>query len=281
MDEINNAIGAIIRKKYTNIHPSIEWRFLEEANKILSGKNTDPEPIIFRDVYPFYGQADVVGSTTERNRAVQADMIENWEELLNLLQLSKKYFETEKTNSLIQFIKEILTTQQTMITPDEELENLELVTTVIHPHLDMVSIKYPQFASIWKDYQNRTDPNLRIITARRKNYEDSMRRINQTIVTLLDQEEAAMQKVLPHYFERNQTDGVSYDLYLGNALLKMKFFELQQLETFRLWQLKLMCEMTRKIAKLQPQLSHQMTTCLLYTSPSPRDQRGSRMPSSA
>ena len=270
VDEINNAIGAIIRKKYTNIHPSIEWRFLEEANKILSGKNTDPEPIIFRDVYPFYGQADVVGSTTERNRAVQADMIENWEELLNLLQLSKKYFETEKTNSLIQFIKEILTTQQTMITPDEELENLELVTTVIHPHLDMVSSKYPQFASIWKDYQNRTDPNLRIITARRKNYEDSMRRINQTIVTLLDQEEAAMQKVLPHYFERNQTDGVSYDLFLGNALLKMKIFETQQLETFRLWQLKLMCEMTRKIAKLQPQLSHQMTTAqliLVYSLP--------------
>ena len=26
---------------------------------------------------------------------------------------------------------------------------------------------------------------------------------------------------------------------------------------------------------------HQRTTCLLYTSPSPRDQRGSRMPSSA
>ena len=26
---------------------------------------------------------------------------------------------------------------------------------------------------------------------------------------------------------------------------------------------------------------HTLTTCLLYTSPSPRDQRGSRMPSSA
>ena len=28
-------------------------------------------------------------------------------------------------------------------------------------------------------------------------------------------------------------------------------------------------------------VSHQSETCLLYTSPSPRDQRGSRMPSSA
>ena len=30
-----------------------------------------------------------------------------------------------------------------------------------------------------------------------------------------------------------------------------------------------------------PYASHLLYTCLLYTSPSPRDQRGSRMPSSA
>ena len=30
-----------------------------------------------------------------------------------------------------------------------------------------------------------------------------------------------------------------------------------------------------------PELADRRTTCLLYTSPSPRDQRGSRMPSSA
>ena len=38
------------------------------------------------------------------------------------------------------------------------------------------------------------------------------------------------------------------------------------------------------VAKLKEQIEFQVdagTTCLLYTSPSPRDQRGSRMPSSA
>jgi len=270
VDEINNAIGAIIRKKYTNIHPSIEWRFLGEANRILSGKTIEPEPIVFKDVYPFYGQADVVGSTTERNRAVQADMNENWQKLLDMLLLTKKYVPLEKTNALIRLVKEILMGQHTKFTPDEELENLELITTVIHPYLEMVSNKHPQFMSTWKEYQKMTDPNLEIITTRRRNYEDSMRMINQTIVTVLDQEEAAMQKVLPHYFERYQTDGVSYDLFLGNALLKMKIFETQQLETFRLWQLKLMCKLTRELAKLQPNLAHQMNTAqliLVYSLP--------------
>ena len=37
-----------------------------------------------------------------------------------------------------------------------------------------------------------------------------------------------------------------------------------------------------EISNLRKQASgHQYFTCLLYTSPSPRDQRGSRMPSSA
>ena len=34
-----------------------------------------------------------------------------------------------------------------------------------------------------------------------------------------------------------------------------------------------------RMALIKPQMKH--TDCLLYTSPSPRDQRGSRMPSSA
>ena len=37
----------------------------------------------------------------------------------------------------------------------------------------------------------------------------------------------------------------------------------------------------RELQSLRDTLSHLAETCLLYTSPSPRDQRGSRMPSSA
>ena len=36
-----------------------------------------------------------------------------------------------------------------------------------------------------------------------------------------------------------------------------------------------------EIENKYPQLNEQLISCLLYTSPSPRDQRGSRMPSSA
>ena len=41
------------------------------------------------------------------------------------------------------------------------------------------------------------------------------------------------------------------------------------------------CSDERSLPALDPGRMGLITTCLLYTSPSPRDQRGSRMPSSA
>ena len=270
VDEINNAIGAIIRKKYTNIHPTVEWRFLEEANRILSGETVEPEPIVFKNVYPLYGQADVVGSTMQRNRAIQVDMMENWQKLLVMLRLAEKYGAPEKNNTLIRLVEEIQLGHETVFTPDEELESRELINSVIHPHLQKLKSKYPKLVEYWEQYHELIDPELGIITTRRKHFENSMLKINQTIVDFLDKEEVAMQRVLPHYFERYQTDGISYDLFLGNALLKTKSFEIQQLETFRLWQLKSMCELTRRIASLQSELFHRMTTAqliLVYSFP--------------
>jgi len=157
-----------------------------------------------------------------------------------------------------------------MFTADEELESRELITSVIHPHLRTVKDIHSKVLQHWEEYQLLIEPRLGIITTRRKNFEDSMLMINQTIVSFLDEEEAAMQRVLPHYFERYQTDGISYDLFLGNALLKHPTFEIQQLETFRLWQLKSMCELTLRIARLQADLTHHMTTAqliLVYSLP--------------
>ena len=43
----------------------------------------------------------------------------------------------------------------------------------------------------------------------------------------------------------------------------------------------LLSDMVHVTGGLDPDLDRHLNTCLLYTSPSPRDQRGSRMPSSA
>jgi len=79
MQEEQNLIEAIIQQECTSIHPSVNWRFEEEARRFISNKENDDQPafrdIIFKDVYPLYGQLDIKGSSETRNKAVKMDLI--------------------------------------------------------------------------------------------------------------------------------------------------------------------------------------------------------------
>ena len=71
-----------------------------------------------------------------------------------------------------------------------------------------------------QEYENALDPELKIIYDKRKEFEQSLTKINEKVSTYLDIEEARAQKMFPHYFEKYKTDGVEYNIYLGASLLK-------------------------------------------------------------
>jgi len=80
MEELNHTVQAIIKEKYTAIHPSVEWRFRKAALNYMQQKNagvlSEIEPIVFKEVYALYGASDIRGSSTRRNAVIQADLIE-------------------------------------------------------------------------------------------------------------------------------------------------------------------------------------------------------------
>jgi len=51
LDEMNNAVQAIIKEKCTAVHPSVEWRFSEAAirhmDRMRMGQASELEPIVF------------------------------------------------------------------------------------------------------------------------------------------------------------------------------------------------------------------------------------------
>jgi len=79
LTEEQNEIEAIIQQECTTIHHSVKWRFKEEAKKFLQANFTGKQPvfndIIFKDVVPLYGQLDIKGSSTKRNKAVKSDLL--------------------------------------------------------------------------------------------------------------------------------------------------------------------------------------------------------------
>ena len=81
-EELQTRVQAIIREKFTAIHPTMEWRFTDAALNLLAqidagNKNAEMEPIVFHDVYPLHGSSDIRGSSTARNDAIQGDLIEH------------------------------------------------------------------------------------------------------------------------------------------------------------------------------------------------------------
>ena len=76
LDESENEIQAIIKQKATAVHPSVEWKFHEVAEQYLQyGSEMELAPVVFDNVYPMYGQADIRDSSKITIKAVRDDLI--------------------------------------------------------------------------------------------------------------------------------------------------------------------------------------------------------------
>ena len=77
--EEENLIDAIIQHECTTVHSSVYWKFQEEAKHFikndLEGKSPCFNEIVFKDVYPLYGQIDIKDSSVARNNAIQKDLM--------------------------------------------------------------------------------------------------------------------------------------------------------------------------------------------------------------
>ncbi|GJM31530.1 MAG: hypothetical protein DHS20C18_05310 [Saprospiraceae bacterium] len=269
-EHLANRIRLITQKHFTNIHPSVQWKFREVAMNILfqerseSGHAVSIEPIRLEKVYPLYGQADIVGSSTHRNESILSDLNLNLERVAQLLeQLSTKI----KSN-LIDFMAEnvcsLIEKLETSFSPNDETQVLNLLRDDIHPYLQELAINFPKEAGhLIEAYFKKLDANLGVIYWERKAFEESVSLINDSIARLLQDEDEEMQAFLPHYFEKYKTDGVEYNIYLGQSILKEKQFTINHLREFRLWQLKHMCKITRLVAGLQDELLVPLTTAQL------------------
>src|SRR5262249_55411151 len=86
----------------------------------------------------------------------------------------------------------------------------------------------------------------------------------------LDREEQAAQEMFPHYFEKQKTDGVDYQVYVGPSLLEDGRFDPICLKSLRLWQLMLTCGLAVRAHQLRDRLPVPLeTTHLILTQQAP------------
>ena len=267
--EIKRAINIFIQDQFTSIHPSVSWRFEEVANNYLLGStlpnfNGRLEEIVFEDVYPLYGQADIVSSSNLRNDCIKTDLLDNLNWVKRILEEWSGHLNLFLLSVYMDKVDQLTKNLNTEFNSKDETEVVEVLNEEIHPYMDQLSREFEDLPKeLYQDYQSYVDPSLNIVYNKRKEYEESVSRLNLSMANHLEKENNALQKILPHYFEKYKTDGVEYNMYVGQSMLEQGTFTNYHLKEFRLWQLIKMCEITRLVNELGPQLPIPLTTAQL------------------
>ena len=265
---LENEISNIIKEKFTSIHSSVEWKFQESAttffNKKHQGIDSDMPPVVFDDLHPLYGQSDIVSSSEIRSMAIQKDLVQNLELLLVLMDkwLAKKQIHILESFKLR--VENILEGIKSAFKSSDETDIVMLLGKEIHPLLHQLSERYHELSKkAFVSYFDQLDDNYGIIYNERKSYEESVNMLNGAISAFLEQEDSKMQTTLPHYFEKYKTDGVEYNMYLGQSLLQEGIFTKFDLKNFKIWQLTNMIAIVKLVDQLSVELPIALQTAQL------------------
>ncbi|MFD2726999.1 GAF domain-containing protein [Hyunsoonleella rubra] len=249
-----NLIEAIIQKECTSIHPSVHWRFAKEAKNYIKaeveGEEASFQKIAFDNVYPLYGQIDIKGSSEARNYATREDLSL---QLRAAKQILDKALKLEHLPIYEQFIYQINDFQNGLdenFQVDSEQQISSFFKEDVEPLLDHLKSNQLLNDDVEAYYKN-IDEKVNVLYRHRKDYDETIAKINVEMATLLDKKQEEAQQMYPHYFERFKTDGVEHNMYVGESITKEDSFNKIYLYNLRLWQLQVMCEMENAYYQMQ------------------------------
>jgi hypothetical protein len=269
--DMQNQIEAIIQREYTAIHPSVYWKFRKEAQKYFQTQTRDYifKEIVFKEVYPLYGQIDIKGSSNHRNETVKEDLknqlnaliqiFDNQKTKTNLVLLEQRKFELQSLLKQLEFPLKADTEQQIQLYIENE----------IHPILRNTKTDSAG-ETLEKNYFESLDEKSGMFYHSRKKFDNAMSIINKKLASILDKKQAEAQNIYPHYYERFKTDGVEHNLYIGSSIAPTKAFDTMYLHNLRLWQLQTLCEMELEHHQLKYSLPYELdvtSLILVFSSP--------------
>ena len=254
MEELSHRVQAIIKEKCTAIHPSVEWRFHRAAlNYMQQDLETvmELEPIVFSDVYPLYGVSDIRDSSDFRNAALQSDLVEQLKMVQQIILKARAKKPLPILDALNHRIEKNIGEVLNHLNSGDEVVRADFLLNEIKPLLDHLMDSGSDIRECIETYRAALDPASGLLHGKRKDFEESISRINETISAYLDEEEETAQSFFPHYFEKMKTDGVDYTIYIGASMVENLKFDMLYLRNLRLWQLMVMCGVAWRVEELK------------------------------
>lgn len=271
--DMQNQLEAIIQKEYTTIHPSVYWKFKQEAKNYFASNAVSKDyilkEIVFKNVYPLYGQIDIKGSSEHRNETVKTD-------LKNQLQTIIEIFDTLKSNTNLLIVEqrkfelqELLNELDAPLKTDTEQQIQNFIELEIHPVLTSIKNEKKYEQKVLAYYES-LDSKTGMFYHARKDFDHTLSVINKKLASVLDAKQSEAQQIYPHYYERFKTDGVEHNLYIGESIVPTIPYDKMYLSNLRLWQLQTLCEMELEHHRIKDTLPYSLdvtSLILVFSSP--------------
>jgi len=261
VDELHSRVESFIKEQFTAIHPVVEWRFRKTVLKAMErpgshdhGQGGEMDPIVFRDVHPLYAVSDIRGSSTHRAWAIQADLLKQLGLAREVLRAAHDARALPILDQLTHRIDGHVAEIEVTLRSGDELGVMNFLKADVEPLFDHLQTFGDTVRERIDAYRAAVDPGIGLVYARRKEFDESITTINETISSYIDLEEQAAQGMFPHYFEKQKTDGVDYTIYLGGALREDGIFDPLYLKNLRLWQLMVACGVALRAERLKDRL---------------------------
>jgi hypothetical protein len=281
VEELDARVQAMIKEKCTAIHPVVEWRFrkavfntIERTSESASDAAAEMEPIVFENVYPLYGLADIRGSSVQRGVAIQADLLTQLRLAADVLRAACEARTLPALAELCYRVDKRIAQVQRSLNSGDEIGIVGFLRANVESQFDHLGTFGTDVRGRIELYRGALDARLGVVYRRRQFFEESVTRIAEAISAYLDREELTAQAMFPHYFEKQKTDGVDYQIYVGPSLLEDGRFDPICLTNLRLWQLMLTCGIAVRAHQLRDRLPVPLeTTHLILVQHMPRSIR--------
>jgi len=260
-------IDKTIKEHFTAVQPVVEWKFTEAAFNFLehrrSSEQAKMQGISFADVYPLYSAIDIRNSSSERNAAIQMDLLEHLNSAKDLLLKASKIIRFPLLDETRFRVEKYIDSISEALLSDDELAIYDFLQTDLDSLFKNLTTRCPELKKWIDEYFTRLDPQRGVIYHHRKDYEESITRINDVLDRFIDNEQVEAQKIYPHYFERYLTDGIEFNIYIGQSLSPHQTFNEMYVRNLKLWQLNLLAKAARITHTLEKRLPLPLQTTQL------------------
>lgn len=276
-EEFGAKMDSILKDKFTALQPSVQWKFNQVVWDYLrkskgKRKNLDIDTVTFKGLYPLFGAIDIRNSTIERNFALKEDLKVQLEKLIEALVQLRRIVRLDLMDKILFNCRDWKKRICDFIKSSEEALLNEFLELEVYPMLKHIEIGHPATAPIVEEYFASINCEIGIAFANRRTLETSMQFINTAVSEFLEEAQQSLQESYPCYFAKFRTDGVEYDIYIGQDIAPDLPFDLLYLKNIRLWQLTAMVEAARLTNSLVSQMPRALlTTQLIFVHSNPID----------